>query len=98
MSRPIFIDIDGTLTSAPTRPWGPVYEKRLERVRDLITKGETVVLWSARGTTYAKKFAEQYALNGVLPLGKPELIVDDNPTIRPREKMPIKSPLEFFGK
>ena len=96
MDRPIFIDIDGTLTTTPSRPWGPTIAARLNRVRDLLAAGQQVVVWSGNGTAYATQFVEKHGLEGAVSIGKPELVVDDNPDIRPRERMQILSPEEFF--
>lgn len=95
--RPTYIDIDGTLTTAPHRPWGPVIESRLQRVRDMVAAGRSVVLWSGGGTGYAVRFADRYDLDGVIALGKPERCVDDNPDIRPRRRMPVIDPDTFFA-
>ncbi len=93
---PIFVDIDGTLTDTPSRPWGNVIETRLVLLRDLIKSGREVVLWSGGGTNYAIAFAEKYNLNPILCIGKPGIWVDDNPTIRPKERLLIQTPEEFF--
>ncbi len=93
---PIYIDIDGTLTVTPHRPWGGVVESRLARVREVIAAGHAVVIWSGGGTAYAEDFAERHGLAGAVCLGKPGTIVDDNPDIRPRDRMRVLSPGEFF--
>lgn len=81
--RPIFVDIDGTLTLAPTKMWGPVIEERLKKVRNLCQQGYQVVLWSGGGTKYAEAFAAKYELPVMAALGKPQVFVDDNPDISP---------------
>ena len=94
MPLPIFVDIDGTLTSVPTRMWGPVYPERIAAVQRLIASGREVVLWSGGGTEYVRAFAKKYDLRPSVCLGKPDMAVDDNPTIRPRLR--IVSPEDFF--
>lgn len=93
--RPIFIDIDGTLTTKPFQMWGPVIDERLDAVRRILHAGHQVVLWSGGGTAYARQFAHYHKLEGVIPMGKPEFCIDDNPDIRPPERMPIHGP-EFL--
>ena len=91
---PIFFDIDGTLTSVPTKMWGPVYPARIAAVQRLIASGREVILWSGGGTAYARAFAEKYDLPAAVCIGKPDMAIDDNPTIRPRLR--IVSSGEFF--
>lgn len=84
MKLPIFIDIDGTLTLDGEKAWGCPRESAIESVKHMLTRGEEVVFWSARGTTYAKAWAERLGLTGkVTCIGKPSHCYDDNPTIRP---------------
>lgn len=78
----IFVDIDGTLTDTPEAPYGKANEKRLAHVRGLIAAGHTVVLWSAMGGEYADKFATTHRLKVAAAIGKPDVFIDDNPTIR----------------
>ena len=94
---PTFVDIDGTLTDLPTKMWGQVDRQRLQYLRDLIRDGREIVLWTGGGTEYAKAFAERYDFAPAFCIGKPSLVVDDNPTIRPAGRMRIISPAEFFG-
>ena len=98
IERPIYIDIDGTLTLEPKRPWGSPIEARIETVQRLIANGKPVVIWSGGGTTYAGLFAYRYGLSGAVCIGKPEKIVDNCPTIRPVRRMPILTPEQFFGR
>lgn len=90
---PIYIDIDGTLTDAPDTPNGKVLVRRMNKVRQMVRDGFTVVLWSMRGTEYVKKFARQNALNNinVVCLGKPKFCVDDKPTIS-KAGLDVRSP------
>jgi hydroxymethylpyrimidine pyrophosphatase-like HAD family hydrolase len=85
MTCPIYIDIDGTLTNDGDKACAPVVPSRLTRVRKMITAGIPIVIWSATGTSYAKKFCKDYALEGenVTAIGKPKFCVDDCKTIRP---------------
>lgn len=94
---PTFVDIDGTLTDLPTKKWGLVDRRRLQYLRDLIRDGREIVLWTGGGTAYAKAFAKRYDFEPAICIGKPSLVVDDNPTIRPAGRMRIISPAEFFG-
>lgn len=90
------MDIDGTLTNEPSRPWGKVNVRRLHKIQDLIASGRQVVIWSGNGTAYAREFAMCYGLAGAVAIGKPEVMVDDNPTIRPANRMPVVSPETYF--
>ena len=94
--RPFFIDIDGTLTDFPQQG-GNVIEARLEQIRTLVKHGTQIVIWSGGGTAYVKKFCKENNLNNVIMIGKPELIVDDNPNIRPPSFMPLLTPEDFFS-
>ena len=97
MPLPVFIDIDGTLTTVPTRMWGEVLPERSAAVLALIENGREVVLWSGGGTAYVRAFAEKYALSPNVCIGKPGIAVDDNPTIRPAGRLRIIAPEIFFG-
>ncbi len=77
-----FIDIDGTLTTVPTKPWGDVIPDRVAAVKMMIHRGDTVVLWTGGGAVYAKAFAKKHGLD-CLCIGKPDMIIDDNPKLRP---------------
>ncbi len=96
MPLPIFIDIDGTLTTVPTKKWGPVIPDRIHDVQAMIGRGVEVVLWSGGGTEYVRAFAKKYNLRPSVCIGKPRQIVDDNPTIRPPGRMNVVPPGEFF--
>lgn len=95
--RPLFIDIDGTLTMNPVVPWGAPRMDRIAKVKELILAGWQVVLWSGGGTSYARAFAEKYGLASTIAIGKPEMMIDDNPTIRPAGRMVRVAPDEFFA-
>lgn len=92
--RPIFIDIDGTLTNEPEHPWGKVHTTRIDKINRLVELGYQIVIWSGNGTTYARAFAERHGLKGVFCIGKPQVFVDDNPKIRPMEYC---LPEDFFA-
>ena len=96
MPLPIYIDIDGTLTTVPTKMWGPVIPDRIHDVQAMIGRGLEVVLWSGGGTDYVRAFAKKYDLHPSVCIGKPGQVVDDNPTIRPKRFMVPVPPDEFF--
>jgi len=96
LDRHIFMDIDGTLTDNPTEP-GNAIPERIEHIKYLVGQNQSVVIWSARGAAYARNFArENGLLEIVTAIGKPEILVDDDPGIRPNRSMPIVSPEKFF--
>ena len=97
MTLPTYIDIDGTLTDTPHGQWGAPFEERLRAVRGLIEIGREVVIWSGGGTSYAKAFADKHGLSGAVCVGKPGLVVDDNPDIRPHGRMSVIPPIAYFG-
>ena len=97
MNLPIYIDIDGTLTDCPNAGGRPI-EERIEAIRQIIDSGQqAVVIWSGGGTDYATQFAKNHGLTGAICIGKPSMIVDDNPDIRPRDRMRVLSPGAYFG-
>lgn len=87
----IFCDIDGTLTDDREHRNGTPNLKRIERIRKM---SETcpVVLWSGNGQEYAEQFRVKHLLINCIALGKPRLIIDDNPTIRPNWNSLIRTP------
>lgn len=91
----IYIDIDGTMTLAPNSKWGEPNWPVIEQVKRCIAEGNQVIVWSARGGKYATKFCQKYGIMAIHCLSKPQLIVDDNPDIRPRNRMPVILPAEF---
>ncbi len=96
LDRHIFIDIDGTLTDNPTEP-GKAIAERIEHIKQLVGQNQSVVIWSARGAAYARSFASEHGLLEIVTaIGKPEILVDDDPGIRAKGSMPIVSPEEFF--
>ena len=97
MARPIYIDIDGTLTHSRRKGWGPPRTDVIETAKRLIESGHQVVLWTAGGAEYASKFGEKHGIKAIAYMCKPGLIVDDNPTIRPRSRMRTLSPDQFVA-
>jgi ribonucleotide monophosphatase NagD (HAD superfamily) len=92
---PIFVDIDGTLTDFGQQGGNPLPE-RIGKINRLIRKGIEVIVWSGGGTEYAKEFAEKNGIIGAVCIGKPEIMVDDNPNVRPVGTMTIVEPMTFF--
>ena len=93
----IYCDIDGTLTTAPRARWGPPNLDTIKKLKDLIKDGHQVILWSGGGSRYAKKFAKHYEIKAEVANGKPHIIIDDNPDIKPKKRMPVISPTEFLS-
>lgn len=81
----LYVDIDGTLTDTSQAQWGNPIMPRIEKLRQLIDEGHFVVLWTGAGADYAREFGNRYGINAHHCLAKPDVIVDDNPTIRPRK-------------
>lgn len=96
VGQPIFVDIDGTLTYQKARGGEP-HLVRIAQLRRMIDGGAPVVLWSGSGTDYARAFATEHGLAVIAAIGKPHMMVDDNPTVRPTDRMPVVSPEDFFG-
>lgn len=78
----IFCDIDGTLTDNGEKPNGKPLLNRIQKIREWSYEN-TVILWSGNGQRYAEKFKKDHNLHKCVAIGKPHLIIDDNPTIRP---------------
>jgi hydroxymethylpyrimidine pyrophosphatase-like HAD family hydrolase len=93
----IFIDIDGTLTHNPKKMNGEPWIENIDKVKRLILEGNNVVIWSMGGTRYARKFCKKYGITPWLAIGKPHLVIDDNPDIRPRDRMKILDPKEMIN-
>lgn len=92
---PIFIDIDGTLTNSSKRGGDPI-DSRIQHVKTMISQGHDVVLWSATGTDYAKKFAKTHEIRAIACIGKPNICVDDCETIRKPGRINVIHPRDFF--
>lgn len=93
--RPIYVDIDGTLTHWPRKGWGPPRLDVIEAVKKAIKDGHEVVLWSAGGAEYARQTAEKYGIKAIACMCKPGLVVDNDPHIRPPKRMRLIKPEEF---
>ena len=78
---PIYIDIDGTLTDDPSGDGAPI-ESRVDAVKRMIAGGQPVVLWSAAGTWYARRFAQDHKISVEAAIGKPDFCIDDMESIR----------------
>lgn len=92
----VFVDIDGTMTTARVKGWGPPRSGVIDKVRSLIGLGYRVFVWSGGGAEYAKAFCEMHGIGGVAGfLPKPNVIVDDNPNLLPRRRLGRLSPAEF---
>ena len=76
--NPIFIDIDGTLTMDGRKYMDDVVPNRIERVKEMIAAGIDVVIWSATGTEYAKRFCAANKIYPLAAIGKPHRIIDDS--------------------
>lgn len=96
-SMRFFIDIDGTMTDSPEEWHGNLRVDVLDKVLRLIQNGHEVVVWSARGADYAKEFVRLGNLDVVAAIGKPDVIVDDKPTIRPEHRLQYLTPEEFVA-
>jgi phosphate starvation-inducible protein PhoH len=53
--------------------------KTIEKAKRLAAEGNDVIIWSARGRTYAEKAAKKFGIPAIACLGKPNLMVDDHP-------------------
>lgn len=82
----LYCDIDGTLTDDGFHPWGNPNEPRIEALKAMIARGDMVVIWSACGESYARQFCAKYGIEPHAVLSKPDYVVDDQPTLRPRWK------------
>lgn len=81
--RSIYCDIDGTLNDNPTGG-GKAIPSRVNRIKELISMGHEVILWSAGGAANAEQFAKANGINAKYYLTKPHIVIDDNPRFRPR--------------
>lgn len=87
----IYCDIDGTLTDNGNKANSKIMVNRIRKLKEL-SKNHNVYLWSARGYDYVYDFAYNNGLGAdVILCAKPDLIIDDNPTIRPNwEQIKVK--------
>jgi len=93
--NPVYVDVDGTLTHNGAHPWGVARGEAIKKLIAQIARGEAIVVWSARGTTYVTAFCKHYKIKPMLMIGKPSGIVDDNPHIRTPHRMPCITPADF---
>jgi hypothetical protein len=91
----VYVDIDGTMTDLPMGTWGTERPEVIAKVRRLIEEGHDVIIWSGAGRDYAERWAAAHNLQPLACLAKPDLCVDDSPTIRHPNNMPIV-PAERF--
>ena len=87
----IFCDIDGTLTNDGEHKYGVCMLNRIEKLR-ILSETNDVILWSGNGKKYAQEFLNKHKLDRCIAIGKPHLIIDDNPTIRPNWNSLIRTP------
>jgi hydroxymethylpyrimidine pyrophosphatase-like HAD family hydrolase len=83
----VYCDIDGTLTTNPANGWGPPCPKVIASIKEAIDAGHDVILWSARGKSYAEMFANKHNLNVTSCQSKPDVIIDDNLDLRPQNRL-----------
>jgi phosphoserine phosphatase len=93
----IFCDIDGTLTDDPENKWGNPHMDRIQKVRDLISDGKVVVVWSGNGTEYAEAFCAKYEIDARFAIGKPDVYIDDKPKVRAEGKLTHLWPKEMIA-
>jgi hypothetical protein len=91
----IFVDIDGTMTDNPESKWGFPNKDVIDSVKRAIKKKHVVVVWSANGAEYARRFCSLHKIHPKVCLAKPDVCVDDRPDIRPRDKMVVIPPEDF---
>ncbi len=87
----IYCDIDGTLTQDGENKHGKPVLSRINQLR-FLSKRNQVILWSGNGKEYAEQFKRRHYLDDCIAIGKPHLIIDDNPTIRPNWDSLIQLP------
>ncbi len=92
----IFVDIDGTMTDAKDKSAGAARNDVIEKVKQLISDGYPVYVWSGNALDYSIAFCKRHGICpcGILP--KPNLIVDDNPNLLPPSRIARWTPEEFL--
>ena len=67
-------DVDGTLITG-----GKVHTATVEALKRWHTEGKEIILWSARGTEYAKQAAQKAGITDLCTviIGKPAYLIDD---------------------
>ena len=87
MTKVVAVDIDGTL-------WGRtgLNLALLTRLREVKAAGYQLMLWSARGTDYARAFESQHIEAGLFDvvIGKPAFVADDRGWDWVRHTRPLK--------
>jgi len=85
----IAIDVDGVLNA-----YSKVNAKVVEVIRDRHRQGFEIVVWSARGTAYAKEWAERAGVAELCAaiIGKPGYILDDQGWAWTRFTIPLEVP------
>ena len=73
-TKTIFVDVDGTLHRC-----GMLDFRLVEWCRGKKACGFTLILWSARGESHARTFAEYFKIEDIFKyiISKPEAVVDD---------------------
>jgi len=74
----VFVDVDDTLVRTAGTKRIPM-PKTIARVRQLVSEGATLYLWSRGGADYAKQTAEELGITEcfVAFLPKPNVLLDD---------------------
>ncbi len=74
----VFVDVDDTLVRSYGSKRIPIIAT-IEHLKELKKQGANLYCWSAGGTDYAKKSAEEFGLADIFTafLPKPEVIIDD---------------------
>ena len=70
----IAVDVDGTLEVD-----GVLNDRAIEYLRDMKSKGWTLMLWSSQGQIHAAGFAEQHGISDLFEwiISKPGMNLDD---------------------
>ncbi len=92
-----YFDIDGTLTDEPENKWGNPNINRIAKVKDIISNGHDVLIWSGNGTEYAQEFCKKYNINPMCAIGKPDVYFDDKKDIRAVGKMAYMTPDDIIN-
>ncbi|HTA95376.1 MAG TPA: hypothetical protein VK769_04560 [Verrucomicrobiae bacterium] len=97
MSQNIFIDVDGTLLNS-NEGVDPRAQEILRQIRLKLNAEHPdsgLYLWSGAGGDYARSKAEEHGLAGFFSgfAGKPDVIIDDNPS-----KMICEDAIRFLPK
>jgi hypothetical protein len=71
----MIVDIDTALTVRAPSGRRHSLPECIEKVKGLLAEGHGIVLWSARGLRYARRFAKDNALDGCRTIVKPDQII-----------------------